>query len=72
MTAAADHPTRVAILAALDWIGEPCSAMQLAPCLEAHPATVNYHVRVLAEAGTLALALTHRRRGTEERRYRAP
>jgi Helix-turn-helix domain len=64
-----DHPLRVAVLAALDWIGEPCSPVQLAHCLEAHPATVSYHVRVLASAGTLALASTHRQRGAQERRF---
>jgi hypothetical protein len=67
-----DHPTRVAIKEAVAWIGEPCSAIQLAPCLEADPATVSYHVRVLAGRGALALASTHRQRGAEERRYRAP
>lgn len=46
-----DHPLRIAVLEALDWIGEPCSSIQLAHCLEAHPATVSYHVRVLAGAG---------------------
>jgi hypothetical protein len=65
-----DHPIRVAIVEAIEWIGEPCSAVQLVPCLGEHPATVNYHMNVLVNQGVLVLASTHRRRNAEERRYR--
>jgi DNA-binding transcriptional ArsR family regulator len=65
-----DHPVRVAILEALDWVGEPCSPVQLAPCLDERPATVNYHVRVLFRDGVLALASKHPQRGAIEYRYR--
>lgn len=65
-----DHPVRVAVLAALDWIGEPCSAVQLAPCLGESPAKVNYHVLVLEREGAVEVASTHQRRNAQERRYR--
>jgi DNA-binding transcriptional ArsR family regulator len=64
-----DHPVRAAILEALDWIGEPCSPVQLAPCLDEKPAIVNYHVLALLDVGALEVA-THQRRGVQERRYR--
>lgn len=65
-----DHPIRVAVMAALDWIDTPVSPVLLAPCLGEKPATVNYHLLVLAQEGRIVVASTHQRRGAQERRYR--
>jgi DNA-binding transcriptional ArsR family regulator len=65
-----DHPIRVAVLAALNWIDEPCSPVLLASCFAEKPSTVNYHVQILMRDGRLEVASTHRKRGAVERRYR--
>jgi hypothetical protein len=65
-----DHPVRVAIVAALEWVGEPCSPVQLAPCLDERDGTVNYHVKVLFREGVLDFASQHPKRGVIEYRYR--
>jgi hypothetical protein len=64
-----DHPVRIGIVEALDWIGEPCSPVQLAPCLGVKAGSVTYHYTVLIAEGKLALVTTHHRRGALERRY---
>jgi hypothetical protein len=64
------HPLRTAIMEALEWIGEPCSSLSLARCVNAHPAVTNYHVRVLIERGALTGAGTAMRRNAREQLWR--
>jgi DNA-binding transcriptional ArsR family regulator len=64
-----DHPTRLAIVEAIDRIGQPCSAASLARHLELDPGTVNYHVKVLVGRGRLVLIETRRRRNAQEQLY---
>ncbi len=56
----------MAVLAALDWIGEPVSPAQLAPCLGERPATVRYHLLVLEQGGRARVVGTKYRRDTVE------
>jgi DNA-binding MarR family transcriptional regulator len=64
-----DHPTRLAIVEAIERAGKPSSAASLARTLELDPATVNYHVKVLVGRGTLVLIETRRRRNAQEQLY---
>jgi DNA-binding transcriptional ArsR family regulator len=64
-----DHPTRLAIVEAIEEVGQPCSAASLARRLELDPATVNYHVKVLVGRGRLTLIETRRRRNAQEQLY---
>jgi hypothetical protein len=70
VTAAGEHPERVALLAALEWIGEPCSPVQLAPCLGTTLGNASYHLRVLDRDGEVEVAATHEQGGAQERFYR--
>jgi hypothetical protein len=64
------HPVRAAIMEALEWIGEPCSSLSLARCLDTHPAVANYHVRILVGRGVLTRAGTALRRNAREQLWR--
>jgi DNA-binding transcriptional ArsR family regulator len=69
------HPTKVAIIEALRWVGEPLSAAELAEMMKesdySHDMII-YHANSLTKLGALDLAHTRRVRGTREHFYRLP
>lgn len=49
------HPTKVAILEAMAWIGQPLSIIELAYLFEGgtHPSALVYHLRCLEEVSAV-------------------
>jgi DNA-binding transcriptional ArsR family regulator len=60
------HPTRQRILFKL---GEPATISQLAAALDTHKGNVSHHLKVLEDAGLVALSSTRQVRGGTERYY---
>jgi hypothetical protein len=62
------HPTKVLILEAAEWIGEPVSPWLLGDVFEGHvkKGDIAYHVRKLAELGALEKAGQRQVRGALE------
>lgn len=64
------HPTKVAVLEAMEWIGRPLSANDIAKSLGLQKVTrplVSYHLSQLLEAGVIDLDHTQKVRGTFEK-----
>lgn len=69
------HPLKVAILEALEWIGQPLSASDLTKVFddeEIYLSHVSYHLRKLGEVGVLELQRTRPVRGSVEKFYGIP
>lgn len=65
------HPTKVLILEAMLWVGEPLSASELEHLFDEKPSlgSVSYHVRTLAKFGAVEQIRSRPVRGTIERYY---
>jgi len=66
------HPTKVATIEALSWIGQPLSASQLVAVFDREKdylSLVSYHVRRLLEAGVLEIVEERQVRGTVEKLF---
>jgi hypothetical protein len=66
------HPTKVHVLEALLWIGQPLSAADLEKVFERKPrhGLISYHIKCLADPGILKCVRTRKVRGATERFYR--
>lgn len=63
------HPTKLLVVEALLWLGEPMSAIGLSRMLDDpgySGGVISYHLRVMAEAGVLMRAGRRSVRGAEE------
>lgn len=67
------HPLKVAIIEAMNWVGQPLSATDLTKVI-AEPewglAHVSYHVQKLVDAGALVKVGQRKVRGSLEKFYR--
>jgi DNA-binding transcriptional ArsR family regulator len=65
------HPTKVLILEAMQWIGEPLSASELEQIFDKKLSlgSISYHIRTLAKYGALEQIRSRHVRGTIERYY---
>ena len=65
------HPTKVAVIEAMNWIGRPLSATELESSFGGalSQSILSYHVNSLAKAGALALIDKQRVRGAWENFY---
>jgi hypothetical protein len=65
------NPIKVGVIEAMSWIGEPLSARDLSKVFEDEwgLSAISYHVRTLAEAGTLRVIRRRQVRGSIETFY---
>jgi hypothetical protein len=65
------HPTKMQIIEAMRWIGEPISAVKLEAIFDKaiSLSNISYHVDSLAKLGTLKLIESHQVRGAHENFY---
>ena len=65
------HPTKVLIIEAMQWVGEPLSASELEQLFDEKPSlgSISYHVRTLVKFGALKQVRSRHVRGTIERYY---
>ena len=65
------HPTKVAIIEAIRWIGEPLSARDLREVFDNRHnlSLVAYHLRTLADTNMVVVACERKVRGATQRFY---
>jgi hypothetical protein len=65
------HPSKVAIIEAMDWLGVPLSPRELDLMLDEQVgvSNVSYHMKTLAEAGAMEVVRRQAVRGTTQTFY---